>query len=97
MELFQQVQLEAKLEELLFRGQTLITWQQLYCWYDIERLTAKPWRDIKIRWDILCEKTSVGIIPLKVRGIKGGYGGFYLHRPFVERFDGSEDDFSSLI
>lgn len=97
MELFQQVQLEAKLEELLFRGQTSITWQQLYCWYDVERLSTTPWRDIQRRWDVLCQKVNGKTTSLKVRGMKGGFGGVHLYRPFLERFDGSEDDFSSLV
>lgn len=98
MELFQQVQLEAKLEELLFRGNVLITWQQLYCWYAVEKITKTPWRDIQSRWKVLCEMNRLEEnTPIKVRGVKGGFGGVSLIRPFIERFDGSEDNLSTLI
>lgn len=98
MELFQQVQLESKLEELLFSGKTLVTWQQMYCWYDVEKITKAPWRDIQSRWDVLCERYHIETsLPLTVRGIKGGFGGVHFHRPFVERFDGSEDALENLV
>ncbi|WP_031430709.1 hypothetical protein [Methylomicrobium agile] len=98
MEMFQQVQLDSKLEELLLNGMTFISWNQIYTWYRVAKITKTPWRDIQNRWNILCESQGIDDpLAITVRGITGGKGGVWLVRPHIERFDGTETQIDELI
>jgi hypothetical protein len=97
MDLYQQVQLEQKLEELLFSGSVSIGWQQIYCWYKVEKITKAPWRDIQQRWETICESNGIEAPSITVRGIKGGSGNAHLSRPFIEKYDATEVSLEDLI
>lgn len=94
MEIYQQGQLEGKLEELLLTGMTQISWDQIYVWYRVAKINKMPWRDIKSRWEMLCELQGIDDAPAV--SARTGSGGVRLLRPYLERFDGSEIDLVDL-
>ncbi|MFL9896291.1 hypothetical protein [Paraburkholderia sp. RL17-381-BIF-C] len=98
MEIFQQVQLETKLEELLLTGSTFISWAQIYGWYRVAKITKAPWRDIASRWAVMCEHRGFDTpLPLKVFGnTSSGLGGVRLVREYEEMFDHSQTTLDEL-
>jgi hypothetical protein len=51
-------QVWARLDALYANGTTFITWNELYHWYNVERISKTPWRDLKARWDALLEERN---------------------------------------
>lgn len=45
--------LTSRLEEILTRGSTFISWNELYLWYGVSKLAARTYRDLATRWDEL--------------------------------------------
>lgn len=43
--------LTSRLEDALLNGCSHITWNELYCWYDVQKLAARTWRDLQTRWE----------------------------------------------
>ncbi len=50
MNTYHEPQLYSRLDELLLRGQTFISWREMYLWYGVEKIAARTWRDILRRW-----------------------------------------------
>ena len=73
--------LTARLEDAMLNGCSHITWNELYQWYDVQKLAANTWRDLKKRWEEVTEGRKAG--PLKM---VEGRGGMFLH-------DGSKSKF----
>lgn len=44
-------ELTARLEEILTKGCTYISWNELYIWYDVQKIAARTYRDLSERWD----------------------------------------------
>ena len=65
--------LTARLEEVMLNGSSHITSNELYHWYDVQKLAANTWRDLKNRWE---EVTEGKAGPLKM---VDGLGGIFLH------------------
>ena len=42
--------LTARLETILDKGVTYITWNEIYRWYGVQKIAANTYRDIKSRW-----------------------------------------------
>jgi hypothetical protein len=51
-----EAQIWARLDDLYANGTTFISWGELYHWYNLERISKTPWRDLKARWDELLEE-----------------------------------------
>jgi hypothetical protein len=74
-------QLWARLDELYANGTTYISWNELYHWYNIQRIAKAPWRDIKARWEqVLEEKEEKYIDPL-IAEVHGGISFFFARKP----------------
>jgi hypothetical protein len=74
-------QLWARLDELYANGTTYISWNELYHWYNIQRIAKAPWRDIKARWvQVLEEKDEKYIDPL-IAEVHGGISFFFSRKP----------------
>ncbi|MCP1574471.1 hypothetical protein J2S30_002850 [Herbaspirillum rubrisubalbicans] len=74
-------QLWARLDELYANGTTYISWNELYHWYNTQRIAKAPWRDIKARWEqVLEEKEEKYIDPL-VAEVHGGISFFFAPKP----------------
>jgi len=73
--------LTARLEDAMLNGCSHITWNELYQWYDVQKLAANTWRDLKKRWDEVTEGRKVGSLKMVE-----GRGGMFLH-------DGSKSKF----
>jgi hypothetical protein len=42
--------LSSRLEEILDKGITYFTWNEIYRWYGVQKIAAGTYRDIKSRW-----------------------------------------------
>jgi len=42
--------LTARLEMILDDGMTFLAWREIYRWYDVQKIAAGTYRDIKSRW-----------------------------------------------
>ena len=51
--------LTSRLEEILTKGSTFVSWSELYLWYNVEKLAARTYRDLARRWDELIESHEV--------------------------------------
>lgn len=55
MEKRHQDQLTTRLEDAFLNGMSHITWEELYHWYQVEKIAAGTRRDIETRWQDLTE------------------------------------------
>ena len=42
-------QVWTRLDELYANGTTFISWGEIYHWYEVERISKTPWRDVKAK------------------------------------------------
>lgn len=70
-------QLLVRLDELLIKGTTFITWGEIYHWYRIERIAKHPWRDMKRRWDELLEERGISLSDPQVASLDAGIAMFF--------------------
>ncbi len=66
--------LTTRLEAIIDKGVTHITWNELYRWYGVQKIAANTYRDIKSRWHDISEG-KLGV--LKVVNLQYS-GGIYL-------------------
>ena len=45
-----------RLEEIITDGVTYISWNELYLWYDTEKIAAGTYRDLHARWGVMAKK-----------------------------------------
>jgi hypothetical protein len=55
--------LESRLEEAVLHGCALITWEELYLWYGVQKIAAGTWRDLALRWDKVVESVKALKMP----------------------------------
>jgi hypothetical protein len=48
-----QDQLMARLEDARLNGCAHLTWNELYYWYDTQKIAARTYRDLETRWQEL--------------------------------------------
>lgn len=48
-------ELTSRLEEIVTKGCTYISWNELYVWYNVQKIAARTYRDLSNRWDQLTE------------------------------------------
>jgi hypothetical protein len=58
----------------MLNGCSHISLSELYHWYDVQKLAANTWRDLKKRWEEVTEGQKAG--PLRM---VEGRGGIFLH------------------
>lgn len=74
-------QLWARLDELYANGSTFISWGEIYHWYDISRISKKPWRDMEDRWKELLEEKEEKYLSPQTAEVGGGVTLFYAQKP----------------
>jgi len=47
--------LTSRLEEIITKGCTYISWNELYLWYGVAKLAARTYRDLAERWTEITE------------------------------------------
>jgi hypothetical protein len=51
-------ELTSRLEEIFTKGCTFISWNELYLWYDVQKIAARTYRDLSDRWDEIASRTK---------------------------------------
>jgi hypothetical protein len=55
--------LESRLEEAVLHGCALISWEELYLWYGVQKIAAGTWSDLALRWDKVVESIKALKMP----------------------------------
>src|SRR5256885_16377818 len=58
MERRNEADLERALDRLALQGSVSIPWDELYIWFNANRLGKTAYREINRRWEVLCLETS---------------------------------------
>lgn len=74
-------QIWARLDQLYSGGITFISWGELYHWYDIERISKHPYRDLKSRWEQLLDEKDKPFSDPKIAKMDGGIALFFATNP----------------
>ena len=74
-------QLWARLDKLYSTGTAHITWGEIYHWYDLQRISKAPWRDIYSRWQQLLEEKNEEYRDPQVAELRDGVAFFFAHEP----------------
>jgi hypothetical protein len=74
-------QLWERLDQLYANGTTFISLGELYHWYNVQRISKSPWRDIKARWERLLEEKEEGYYDPQIAEVSGGVSFFYSKKP----------------
>lgn len=74
-------QLWSRLDDLYANGIAFITQGELYHWYNVQRISKTPWRDIKARWSQLLEEKNEDYKDPQVAETAGGIAFFYATKP----------------
>ena len=61
--------LTARMEDAMLHGCSHITWQELYHWYQVQKIAAGTWRDLARRWGELTDGKAGNLA--KVEGPDG--------------------------
>ena len=54
--------LNSRLEEIVTKGCTFISWNELYLWYGVSKLAARTYRDLATRWDEIAAAHDLEIL-----------------------------------
>lgn len=49
-------ELTSRLERILTDGSAFISWNELYLWYGVQKLSVASYRDLANRWKLLAEQ-----------------------------------------
>lgn len=60
--------LTSRLEDACDGGCSHIVWEELYRWYDTQKITAKTYRDLEERWQHLTEDKLGRLMKIEGRG-----------------------------
>jgi len=74
-------QVWARLDHLYANGITFSSWGELYHWYNIERLSKTPWRDLEARWEQLLEEKGEKPSDPQIAEVLGGVSFFFSRKP----------------
>jgi hypothetical protein len=74
-------QVWARLDELYANGTTFLSWGEIYHWYNVDRISKTPWRDLKARWDELLEERNEPKGDPQVAEGPAGVSLFYCRKP----------------
>ena len=68
----QEPELMEHLENAYDNGWSFIRWSRLYRWYDRDRIGKTTWRDIRTRWQEVCDVDGTHQYPLVMKEAKEG-------------------------
>ena len=68
MEKRHQDSLSNRLEEVALNGCAHVTLEELYRWYDVQKIAARTYRDLEIRWQELSEGKRGRLMRVAGRG-----------------------------
>ena len=74
-------QLYTRLDQLYLNGIAFITWDELRLWYQMDRLSKTPFRDLKNRWHELLESKREDAIDPQVASLDRGMAMFFVRDP----------------
>lgn len=57
-----------RLEDAAINGCAHITWNELYCWYGVERIAARTYRDLVERWQEITGGENGELMKVEGRG-----------------------------
>lgn len=60
--------LTSRLEDAFLHGCTHITWNELYCWYDVQKIAARTYRDLEARWQKITDGEQGHLMKIEGRG-----------------------------
>ncbi len=60
--------LTSRLEDACLNGLTHITWNELYCWYDVQKIAARTYRDLEDRWQKITDGQHGHLKKIEGRG-----------------------------
>ena len=63
-----QDQLTARLEDAYMHGCTFISWDELYLWFDVQKIAAGTYRDLQTRWEDLTDGNQGRLMKIESRG-----------------------------
>lgn len=66
MESHHEAQLNSAIDQLYLEGATTIRWDQMYLWFDADRLGKTAYREIIKRWEQFCSKQGYSAPDLSV-------------------------------
>ena len=68
MEKRQQDLLSNRLEEASLNGCSHVTWNELYGWYDVQKIAARTYRDLEVRWQDMTQGKGGRLMKIEGRG-----------------------------
>jgi len=60
--------LTSRLEDAYCNGCTHISWNELYLWYDVQKIAARTYRDLEVRWQSLTDGKKGRLMKVEGRG-----------------------------
>jgi hypothetical protein len=89
-----EAQLQGRLDELYLTGHCFISWNELYHWFNLDKIAKTPYRKINEMWQELCERHGIKPPELNTRD---GNGGIRLFRPFLNGVDANQSPLADLL
>jgi hypothetical protein len=80
-------QLQNRLDELYLTGHCHITWNELYHWFNLDKIAKAPYRKINEMWTELCERHGLAPVEITTRQSTGGVRLFREPSEGVEKAD----------
>ena len=68
MEKRHQDSLTSRLEDAYYNGCSHITWVELYNWYDVQKIAARTYRDLEVRWQSITDGSAGRLLKVEGRG-----------------------------
>ena len=75
MEKRHQDSLTNRLEDAWLNGVSHVTWEELYLWYDTQKIAARTYRDLQNRWWDLTDGKGASLTKIEGRGGIFVFGG----------------------
>ena len=60
--------LTSRLEDAYLNGCSPITQREIYCWYGVEKIAARTWRDLEVRWQEVTDNNLGCLMKIEGRG-----------------------------
>jgi hypothetical protein len=74
-------QLYSRLDQLFMNGIAFIGWDELRLWYNVDRLSKTPYRDLKRRWHELLESKGETAVDPQVASMNSGMAMLFVRDP----------------
>lgn len=57
-----------RLEDACLNGCSHVSWEELYRWYDVQKIAARTYRDLEARWQDMTEGSAGRLMKVEGRG-----------------------------